>query len=70
MDLRSNASNQLVSYEEIIDLRVLAACDERCALAMREIDEFIEMRLMDFDSRFFKDEILIRGTKFFDDGIE
>jgi hypothetical protein len=37
---------------------------------MREVDEFIEIGLMDFDSRFFKYEILISGAKMFDDGCE
>lgn len=70
MDLGADASNQFVSDEEVIDLRVLATCDERRALSMREVDEFIEIGLMDFDSRFFKDEILISGAKMFDDGCE
>jgi hypothetical protein len=70
VDRGSNASNQLVSYEEVIDLRIFTSCDERCTLAMGEIDKFIEMGLMDFDTRFFKDEILICGTKVIDDGIE
>jgi choline kinase len=37
---------------------------------MWEVDEFIEIGLLDFDSRFFKDEILISGAKMFDDGCE
>jgi hypothetical protein len=70
MDLGADASNQFVSDEEVIDLRVLTTCDERRALSMREVDEFIEIGLMDFDSRFFKDEILISRAKMFDDGCE
>jgi hypothetical protein len=70
MDLGADASNQFVSDEEVIDLRVLTTCDERRALSMREVDEFIEIGLMDFDSRFFKYEILISGAKMFDDGCE
>jgi hypothetical protein len=70
MDLGADASNQFVSDEEVIDLRVLTTCDERRALSMWEVDEFIEIGLMDFDSRFFKYEILISGAKMFDDGCE
>ena len=70
MDLGADASNQFVSDEEVIDLRVLTTCHKRRALSMREVDEFIEIGLMDFDSRFFKDEILISGAEMFDDGCE
>jgi hypothetical protein len=46
MDLGADASNQFVSDEEVIDLRVLTTCDERRALSMWEVDEFIEIGLM------------------------
>ena len=70
MDLGANASNQLVPHEDLIDMRVLTACHKCCALSMWEVDEFIEIRLMDFDSGFFEDEILICGAKEIDDGFE
>lgn len=66
----ANASDQFVTYEEVIDLGILATCNKRSALSMWEVDEFIEIRLMDLDSGFFEDEIVIRRAKLFNDGIE
>ena len=54
----------LVIHSSIVsDVKLMI--DESTSLA-----SIIEIGLMDFDSRFFKDEILISGAKMFDDGCE
>ncbi len=70
MEVGSYASDQFVADEDVLGLALKGTRYECGTLAMWEVFDLIDIWLMEFETRFGEDQILIDGAKTFDDRIE